>query len=425
MLYDAVVVGLGGVGSFALRALTKEAKGGRFLGIERHVRGHAYGSSHGKSRIYRRAYFEHTSYVPWIEYSLQVLRDLEKSQNVSLMQECGTLIVEATTNGSSLGRLPPLCHRSYQSAQQHDIPVEFLKPADLHERYPQFPCHHDHEMVGLLEPGGGFLRPERVMEAALKDAEMSCDNDVHVVENTVMKSFTNIPSDTGGPDLIELRMARDSGEEDMVVTRSLLIAMGGWTGQIIPSWSPYLEPTRQIQAWIDTSKSEDESLYSYHKFPTWCYSTPDWPLMLYGVPCDSDDPIYSHWLKVGIHGRPILIDDLATYRTKMTIPEVEEMQLAAAMSLDGRAWHESTSNSKSTTLPDFIETKPCIYTMTPDSHFMIGTPQDSESVFCVAGLSGHGFKMTPTLGQMMADFALGKDLQPWQLDFCSPRRFGV
>ena len=61
--------------------------------------------------------------------------------------------------------------------------------------------------------------------------------------------------------------------------------------------------------------------------------------------------------------------------------------------------------------------------MTPDTNYLIGVPDGFQNVFAVAGLSGHGLKMTPALGQMMADFALEQDRQPWGLDFCSPSRF--
>ena len=120
IMYDAVVVGLGGVGSFALRALSKGKSGGRFLGVERFSRGHVRGSSHGKTRIYRRAYFEHPNYVPWIEYSLSVFRELEQAMNVSIMQQCGTLLMQPAESRQQ--QMPPLvasivefCPRTWNS----------------------------------------------------------------------------------------------------------------------------------------------------------------------------------------------------------------------------------------------------------------------------------------------------------------------
>jgi sarcosine oxidase len=137
--YDVVVVGLGAVGSFALRALAKQGQGARVLGVEQFRLGqHGRGSSHGRSRIYRRAYFEHPSYVPWIEHSIRVFRDLERSQKVSLLEECGCLLLAPSrSSSSSPNSLPSLLASSLASAGQHGIPVEYLTANDLKQRYPQ------------------------------------------------------------------------------------------------------------------------------------------------------------------------------------------------------------------------------------------------------------------------------------------------
>lgn len=430
--YDAVVVGLGGVGSFALRALAKQTSG-RFLGIEvGSLATNAGHSSRGESRIYRRAYFEHANYVPWIEFSLKILREMEESSGVSLMRECGTLLIEpairhTTRKLATSSELPPLLASSWNSAQLHNIPVEYLSPKCLRERFPQFQ-YKRHSMVGLLEPGGGLLRPERIMNTALQEAREGKSADVTILDQTrITKMVQNI--DKSGR--IELHVLH-KGDALVVTSDKLLLSMGAWTANLIPSWKNILYPVRQIQAWIDTTFHSPE-LYSCQNMPTFVYMSPDWPESLYGVPCDDviNGLTYNggsaelsrrgRWLKVGIHKQSMShIFSFADHPPQATATEVDELTQAIPHALDERAWGVMPER------PLLVETKPCLYTMSPDKHFVVGQPSDTKNIFSVAGLSGHGFKMAPALGQMMADFALGKDVAvEWNTDFCSPRRFDV
>ena len=92
-MWDVVVIGLAGVGSFALRAATQSAKQlpkkhsqknatMKILGIEQFTPCHEFGSSHGHSRIYRNAYFVHSNYVPLIQYSTNQFRVLQQERNI-------------------------------------------------------------------------------------------------------------------------------------------------------------------------------------------------------------------------------------------------------------------------------------------------------------------------------------------------------
>lgn len=294
--YDAIVVGLGGVGSFALRALSKEATGGRFLGLEVGslstttacaTAGH---SSRGLSRIYRRAYFEHASYVPWIDHSLKVFLDLQVSSGESLMRECGTLLLEPAIDSASISpettpaSLPPLLASSWNSAQLHDVTVEYLSTMQLKERFPQF-THKRHNtsnntsMVGLLEPGGGFLRPERIMKLALREASEEGSGCVTILDETCI---TKMVQNVNGSGRIELHLQHHNKDgtsliaNSVVTTDKLLVSMGARTTDLIPSWSRILHPVRQIQGWIDTScrqqsaTSTTGNLYSCRNMPSFC-----------------------------------------------------------------------------------------------------------------------------------------------------------
>ncbi|KAI2491641.1 sarcosine oxidase [Fragilaria crotonensis] len=217
-MLDVVVVGLGGVGSFCLRSLSKQSRGLRVAGIERYSRLHDRGSSHGGSRIYRKAYFEGPAYVPWIQYSEQVFRD---ELGEGIVENCGTLIVEEQGG--------PLIDSCRNSAQEWNIPSEFLTNLDLRHRYPQFKLASNNT-VGLLEPGGGFIRPEKAMEAALNEAEA---NGAEILEEVIVDRLTEVDNH------VEIHTIQNNSPGIMIRAKAVIIASGSWTSTLIPSWAPY------------------------------------------------------------------------------------------------------------------------------------------------------------------------------------------
>ena len=404
-MLDSVVLGCGGVGSFALRALSQRTSA--ILGVEQFSHNHNRGSSNGGSRIYRKAYFEHSNYVPWIQYSERVFRELTPS-GTSLVENCGTLLMEE--------RDGPILSSGLQSARDHDIPVQLLSNQELRYLYPQFRLYSNNT-VGLLEPGGGFIRPERAMTAALEDAKL---NGATVWDHTTVTSVNEYDTH------VELVLDRQ-GQEEMIPTKSLIITAGAWTSRWIPSWMPHLTVTRQLQGWINVNVNVNDSinvndnhkaastltpsLYHPAAMPTWYMSTPESQLPLYGIPADpwSDNP---HWMKIGIHLRPNVISDPCQSSRILTDGERAELVQASALTMSAHPLA-------------FAATAPCLYTMTPDHHFLLG--HSSPRIVSAAGLSGHGFKMTPALGAILVDMALddGTAVKEWNTDFCSPRRFGL
>jgi sarcosine oxidase len=401
-MWDTVVLGLGGIGSFALRAVSKETK--NVLGIERFARAHSKGSSHGQSRIYRKAYFENPDYVPWINFSLKEFLKLQTETNTSIVNECGMLLVEEEAKGE-------LLEVSLASAKRHNVPIECLGVGELRERFPQF--RYSEGMVGVFEPGAGFLRPERAIRAALQQAE---ENEATIWENTVVKSLQEIPSDASGKiSHVEILVQHYNGEEELILAKSVLVAAGSWTSEIIPSFAPHLRVIRQLQTWVDVSSLDHSSIYDSGNMPCFAISTPEWPLALYGIPVDSqcDGERYRTSIKFGIHGRNQIVDPNLN-PPSVSHAELEEIKGAGRSFLNSRIGDLTIK-----------DTVPCMYTMTKDQDFIVGVPEGYEKVCVVGGLSGHGFKMSPALGQILADFALERDLKPWNGDFCSPARFGV
>jgi len=406
-MFDAIVVGLGGVGSFALRALSKE-KSGSFLGVEKFIHGHSKGSSHGLTRIYRRAYFENIKYVPWIEYSLGQFHQMQVKHHSPLLQECGTLLMSPKGQGEK-DLLPPLLKSAMASALEHSISVHLMETEELRNSYPQFNYSGIHEsLMGLLEPGGGILRPELILSAAIEEARNS-DASVSIRDNTFVEGFELVEGNTSQSDYIVVRLKTADDQVDDVQTRCLLISAGAWTAQshLVPEWSRYLRVTRQLQGWFNCELEHDQ--FSLEQMSPWVLDTPCWPKPLYGVPVDTH--YNTRHLKFGVHGRDEAVPNPSFAHPTLTQKEEQELYTAADCVLKFNKQARLAASC------------PCLYTMTPDLDYIIGSPRESSTLFAVAGLSGHGFKMVPALGQMMADFALGKGIDKWNASFCSPKRF--
>ena len=152
---DAIVVGLGAMGSAALAELARRGK--RVVGIDRFDPPHDRGSSHGGSRVIRIAYFEHSDYVPLLRRAYEGFERLERDTGVALKTECGVVMGGAAGNPASAGML--------RSAREHGLDVEHFDGGELMRRFAQFDLPRDWEIV--LEERGGFVRPEATVRAAL------------------------------------------------------------------------------------------------------------------------------------------------------------------------------------------------------------------------------------------------------------------
>ena len=417
-LYNAVVIGLGGVGSFALKALASSMKQRNqhhpdssnnhhsklLLGIEQFTRGHSFGSSHGESRIYRHAYFEHPGYVPLIRYSTSVFQAMQKRAGKEIIRECGTLIMEDGT-GYYDNCDASIIRSCLKSAKVYGLDVELLSNQELQERFPQFSfCGKNDDIMGLLEHEGGFIRPEVAIECALAEAE---EDGSQIWEESVVECIEE-EEDRDRVKIILRNRPGDSGDSKVIYARNVIVAAGAWASRLIPQWKHLLRVTRQIQGWVDVSKVPKRStLYGSENFATWLLSTSSLRQPFYGIPSTESD---CREIKIALHGRDVSVDPNLR-NPKVTKEEKEELECAF------RTYFESTEKLQ------ISRTKSCMYTMTPDEHFLVGKPCGSSRIHAVAGLSGHGFKMVPALGKIMADSVMGHKFDAYTSDFLNPSRF--
>lgn len=382
--WDLIVVGAGAVGSNVLRAAAES--GARALGLEQFTPANARGSSHGGSRIFRHAYFEHAEYVPLLRHSTARFESLEVESGVPLLNRCGMLVMG--TQGSETVR------GSLESAARWGLDVEHLDDAAILRRFPWFDVPPG--TIGAFETNAGVVRPEAAVDAALRVAA------ARGVELRTGTCVRDVIEDATG---VTVRTA--GGDERAA---AVVIAAGPWAARLSPELAPLLRVTRQVQAWLAPTGGPDPGA-----MPCWLYDRGPDRLAIYGLAPDpaaraGDDrmPARARHPKMGLHGSDESVDPDQGARPvdANDIERVRDALGACAPRLAG----------------DLVDAATCLYTMSPDGHFIVGSRRGSRRVHFAAGLSGHGFKLGPALGDALAELALhGRTRLP--VGFLSPERF--
>jgi sarcosine oxidase len=372
--YDVAVVGLGAMGSAALHDLARRGK--RVIGLERFEPGHDRGSSHGKSRVIRTAYFEGPDYVPLVRLAYDRWRALEASTGQKVLTITG--IVEAGLPGS------PVVEGTLGSAIAHGIPHEVLPAAEISRRFPAFTLPADWTCV--FQPDGGVLEPEKavrlfVSHAKALGAEVRSGVQVIAVE----------PHGDG------VRVVLSNGEA--VEAASAIIAAGPWTTDLVPALKPHLTLTRQPLIWFEPL---DRALVQPGRMPVFLFETGE--DLIYGMP-----DIAGSGVKAATHRPGAVLADGDAPR-----PDADEAEKAAILAAL-KAYIPAAAGPVS-------RTAACTYTRTPDEHFIIGPMPGAPQIVLASPCSGHGFKFASIIGEALADLALKGDTEI-PIGLFSPGRF--
>jgi sarcosine oxidase len=361
--YDVIVVGLGAMGSAAAFHLARRRR--RVLGLDAFSPGHTFGSSHGESRIIRQAYFEHPNYVPLLRRAYTLWEALQADAGVPLLHLAGGLFVGPADS--------PLVAGSLTSARQHAVPHELLDAAEIRRRVPVMRPRDDE--VGLFEPGAGFLRPERCIEAHLRLARQAGADLRH---DEPVRSWQALP------DAVEVVTAAGRYRAARAV-----FTTGAWLGDLLAGPAAAsglrlpLRPERNVVTWLEPMTEREG--FTPPRFPVFIWD--DGPAgTYYGVP-----HVERPGVKVGRHGSGEWCKP-ETVRREVTPADVAPVRrfVARAMpDLDGVAAASSV----------------CLYTNTPDMHFVIDRHPEWPQVAYAGGFSGHGFKFASVVGEILADLA--------------------
>lgn len=370
--FDVAVLGLGTMGSFACLEFAR--RGLRVVGFDRFAPPHQLGSHSGDTRVFRTAYAEHPDYVPlaqragdlWDQHSLDSGRTLlHRTGMLSAGPPAGDLITGIRV-----------------STKAHDLKVEELQAAEIHRRWPAFALPGD--WVGMFEPGAGWV-----------DVNASIECSRIAAESLGVRVFLNTP--VAGWHPRNGRILVETAQETVEVEH-LIITAGAWASDLLSGLQLPLSVRRKVLAWIDPASPD---LFETGRFPVFAIAD----RFFYGFPDKGQG------VKLAIHWEEApVVPDLSQ---PVASPVEEDLAPIVQMAL---TYLPGIANGLADGLSRMRRAVTCLYTMTPDEHFIIDRHPMHENVWLAAGFSGHGFKFAPAIAEALAELSLeGKTKLP--IDF--------
>ncbi len=377
-MHDAIVIGVGTFGAAACESLAR--RGADVLGLEQFTIAHNRGSHHGRTRIFRIAYYEHPDYVPLLKRAYSQWRELEAKSGLRLLHEVGMVYIGRPEDELIRGTL--------DSAVRHGVEHRTLSWNQVAAEFPQFNVPDDH--VGLFEARAGFVLAEPSVKAL---ADRARDKGAMLLESQQVLGWSATPKG--------VTVTTSAGTHQ---ARSLIVTAGAWTSQLVSDTGAPLVVTRQVLGWVmPPHPREFEGQHGGGGFP--CWAVGDGPGRLhYGFPIMEGD----RGLKLALHApgretKPHALDKTVTPDDEATFRSVLGRYLAKAAG-------------------PTVKTCVCMYTNSPDGHFIIDRHPQHPNVVFACGFSGHGFKFAPVLGEALADLAtMGRSDLP--IEFLSTKRF--
>jgi sarcosine oxidase len=365
--YDVIVVGLGAMGSSAAYQLAR--RGLRVLGLEQFTPAHSYGSSHGGSRIVRKAYFEGPDYVPLLARAYELWDELSASFGEQLFTRCGALMIGRPDSEVVAGTLA--------SVRRWNLPHEVLDPAGLRARFPQFALPAD--QMAVFEAGAGYVRPEA---AVLANVELAVEAGAELWFDTTVESIEL------GPSGVHL-----SADGEQLSAPKVVLATGAWADRLANLDGFGLGVQRQTVHWFQPVQPAD---FAADRFPVYLWEVPTPPTapiaQLYGFPCMPGETL----AKAALYhdGSPATVDPDSLDRT-VTPADYDRVRDLLAGTLPGLAGAAP------------VRSDVCMYPCSADNEFMLGLhPGSSGRVVLAVGFGGHGFKFLPVVGEIVAELVL-------------------
>lgn len=355
---DVIVVGLGSMG--AATAYHLAARGVRVLGLDRFTPPHGRGAHAGGSRIIRMAYAEGAGYVPLLRRAYKLWRDLEAAAGTRLLTPTGGLMLGAPDSQTVAGALA--------SAKAHGLGHEMLDAGQVRRRFPQFtPAEGE---VALYEEVAGLVRPEHAIETHLRLASRA---------GAHLRYGVPVIGWEATRDGVAVKTADGRCEADRLV-----LCPGAWAPELLADLAVPLLVQRRVQHYWRAPGEQ----YEPDRFPVWIWEYAS-GRAAYGLPTVDDAGA-----KAALHHGDEPADPHIG-AGEATPDEVRAMREWLGPRLPGLAH------------ADWLGGKPCLYTLTPDEHFVLGRHPRHDNVSVAAGFSGHGFKFAPVVGEILADLALG------------------
>ena len=371
-MYEVIVVGLGAMGSASVYQLAK--RGQRVLGVDRWRPPHAFGSSHGDTRVSRQAIGEGEAYVPLVLRSHEIWRDLEAQLHQTLFTPCGALILSPKEGAAVHHGKENFLARTIAAAQRYDIDHEVLDTQDIAKRFPQYLLAGDE--LGYFEPGAGYVHPELAIGGQLELAQ-TAGAELHYHERFL-----------GFEERSDHLIVRSDRAEYRC--EQLVLSAGAWIQGLLPEgYKNLFQIYRQVLYWYEVDKPQ-----RFHESHS--------PVFMWMHGDSAEDYVYGFPV---LEGERLLKVSTSSYQQSIDPEELdrnvhqEEIDAMFRRHLQGRLRGVRPHSPK---------TAACMYTNTLDSDFIIDRHPESSRVLLVSACSGHGFKHSAALGESVAQLILGE-----------------
>jgi sarcosine oxidase len=361
-------------------------RGVRVLGLDRFTPPHRYGSHSGGSRIIRLAYAEGAEYVPLLHQAYRLWGEAEKASGTKVLTRTGGLMLGSAESDTVAGAIA--------SARKHGLAHEVLSADEVHRRFPAF-TPADGE-IGLYEEVAGVIRPEVAVRmfvdlAAAAGAQLRYDTAVTGWEATADGVVVS------------------TADGDISADR-LVLCPGAWAPELLADLGVPLVVERRVQHFWESGADE----FRVGRFPVWIWeSAPG--VVAYGMPRLVSPPgwedLAPELVKAAFHSGddPVRPEGVLTPIGPEEVRAVQDWLRKRLPRLPHATW---------------MFGQPCLYTLTPDRHFVLGRHPRHERVVVAGGFSGHGFKFVPVIGEILADLAVD-GATTHQIGLFKPDRFSA
>lgn len=371
MIYDVAIIGAGAMGMSAGYYLSKNNQ--KVLLIDKYSPPHNMGSHNGGTRTFRCAYGEGEKYVPMLIDAQKLWEDLEKDSNEELFIKTGALNVGYT---SSI-----FIKNVLETAENYQLPVEVLNAKEINNRWPGLKVQD--EQIGCFEKNSGILKSDDCIKAYKRLAQK---HGAQLSFNTTVKKIE--------PGKNSTLLLTDKGHFQ---SKKIIITAGSRCKELLQEMNIPIKATRKSLAWFKLSTDTCNNIYPALSLETekgFYYSTI--------LP-------QQNVIKIGKHEGGEIIKSL---------DEIEPFN-----------YYDSDLNDLKYFLnlhikdtPQFIEGQTCMYTNSPDNDFIIDKLPQEQNTYIATGFSGHGFKFSSVIGQILSNMILDKPV-PYDLTPFSLKRF--
>jgi sarcosine oxidase len=355
--YDCLIAGLGAMGSAAACHLAQA--GQKVLGLDQFAPPHAFGSSHGQTRIIREAYFEDPAYVPLVQRAYELWAELAQASSAPIFLPTGGLMI-GPPDGLVVGG-------ARASAERHQLVHEVLSAAEVRRRFPAL--QPADTMVAVWEPRAGVLFPEQCIRTHLAVASR------HGAELRLNEPVLSWQADQGGVRVTTTRGDYSAGQ--------LILSAGSWIGSLLPELASSLRIERQVMFWFEAAAQP--ALFQPAACPIHLWEF-DRQQFFYGF------PDLGEGIKVACHH-----DGEATAPGQVR-REVAPEEIEAMLKIVRRFLPQAAGRLRAATV--------CMYTNTPDGHFWIDRHPQHPQVWIASPCSGHGFKFSSVVGEILSELVL-------------------